>query len=109
MLQRLIEHSNTMVSFVRVPQTSQNSRRRGHVRFRHLDSLQSPLKSSVPFNVLHVLAIGSSADAPQLAPRESGLEQVRGVRGALPARANEHVHLVDEKDRRRVPFEFAGR
>ena len=69
MLQRLIEHSHAVVRLVRVPQPSQNSRRRGNVRFRDLYSLQAPLKGPVPFNVLHVLAIRSGADAAQLAPR----------------------------------------
>ena len=88
--------------------------------------------------MFHVLAIGSGADAAQLAPRESGFEQVRGVGRALAcaaskftqnkkrshprhrvldtshvntsgrrertAGANEHVHLVDEKYRGRIPF-----
>ena len=89
MLQRLIEHSNTMMSFIRVPQPSQNSCGSGNIRFRNLYSLQSPFKGPVPFNMLHVLAIGRGADAPQLASRESWFEEVRSVRGALPAGADE--------------------
>ena len=83
MLQRLIQNSNTVVGFVRISQTPQDSCGGCNVGFCYRNSLQSPLESSVPLDVLHVLAIGRRADAPQLAPREGGLEQIRGVRGAL--------------------------
>ena len=140
MLQRLIEHPHAVVRLVRVPQASQNSCGSRNVGFQHLYSLQPPFEGPVPFNMLHVLAIGSGPDAAQLAPRESGFEQVRGVGRALTCAeseftqnrkrshprhraldtshmyttgrrertsgTNEHMHLVDEKYRGRIPFEF---
>ena len=48
---------------------------------------------------LLILVERGRADAVQLAARERGLEQVRGVHRAVGlARADDGVHLVDEQD-----------
>ena len=56
-------------------------------------------KRRVLLHVLAVLVEGRRTDAVQLAAGERGLEQVRGIHGAIGlAGADEGVHLVDEQD-----------
>ena len=68
-------------------------------RLRDEDRLEAPLERGVLLDALAVLVERRRADAAQLAARERGLQQVRGVHRALGrARADERVQLVDEED-----------
>ena len=62
------------------------------------DGLEAPLQGGVALDVLAVVVQGGGADGLQLAAGEGGLEDVGRVDGALGgARADQHVHLVDEE------------
>ncbi len=61
--------------------------------------LEAARERRVLFDVLAVFVERGRADAVQLAARQGGLEQVRGVHGAFRlARADKGVHFVDEQD-----------
>src|SRR5262249_50712543 len=68
-------------------------------RGRDLHGLEAALERAVLLDVLAVLRGGRGPDALDLAPRERGLQDVRGVEAALGrARADQGVELVDEDD-----------
>jgi len=69
-------------------------------RFAHENGDEAPLERGVSLDVAAELLVRGCADAGELAPREGGLQLVRGILGTLArrARADQHVHLVDEND-----------
>ena len=68
-------------------------------RLGHEDGLEPAGEGRVLLHVLAVFIEGGGADAVQLAPGQSGLQQVRGVHRPFPlSGADEGVHLVDEQD-----------
>ena len=69
------------------------------VRRRHRDGLEPAQERAVLLDVLAVLLERRRADAGDLAARQRGLEDVRGVERTLGrARADQRVDLVDEDD-----------
>ena len=64
----------------------------------HQDGLQAPLQGGVPLDVLAVVVQRGGADALELATGEGWLEDIGGVHRPFGrARADQHVHLVDEE------------
>ena len=61
--------------------------------------LEAALQCGVLFNVLAILVKGGGADHLNLAPAESGLEDIGGVHAALGiARAHDVVYLVNDQN-----------
>ena len=68
-------------------------------RLADVHLLEAPLEGGVLLDELAVLVEGGGADEPQLAAGQHRLEHVRSRdRPLAPARAHEHVQLVDERD-----------
>ena len=68
-------------------------------RFADVHRLEAALERGVLFDILAVLLEGGRADDLDVAARERGLQDVRGVHRAFRvARADDVVHLVDDKD-----------
>ena len=87
------------MGFVFIAQTAQDLDRFLLGRFADRHRLEAALESGVLLDVLAVFLERRCADNLQVAARERGLEDVRGVRRALGrAGADERVHLVDKED-----------
>ena len=70
-----------------------------HRRLGDEDRLEAPGERRVLLDVLAIFIERGGADAMELAAGKRGLEQVRGVHGAIGlAGADEGMHLVDEQD-----------
>ena len=70
-----------------------------HRRFVDEHRLEATGQGRVLFDIFAVLVQRRRAHAMQLAARQSGLEQIGGIHGAIGlAGAHQRVHLVDEKD-----------
>ena len=68
-------------------------------RLLHHHRAKPALQRGVLFNIFPVFLPGRRAQHLQLAPSQSGLEDVRRVNGALGrARADDGVHFIDEKN-----------
>ena len=66
---------------------------------RHEDRLKAAGECRVLLDVLAIFVERGGADAMELASGERGLQQVRGVHGAVGlAGADQRMHLVDEQD-----------
>ena len=66
---------------------------------RHEDRLEAAGEGRVLLHVLAIFVERGGADAMKLAAGERGLQQVRGVHGAVAlAGADQRMHLVDEQD-----------
>ena len=88
-----------VMNLVALPQTAQDADGVFDRRFGNQDRLEPSLEGRVLLDVLPVLVEGGGADGVQLAAREHGLEQIRGVDGALRRAGPDHrVQLVDEED-----------
>ena len=88
-----------MVRLQRAAQGEEHALAALAVRFRDVHRLETALKRGVLFDVLAVLLRRRRADDLYLAPAQGGLEDVRGVDGALGgAGADDGVQLVDKDD-----------
>ena len=88
-----------MVRLQRAAQGKEHALAALAVRFRDVHRLETALKRGVLFDVLAVLLRRRRADDLYLAPAQGGLEDVRGVDGALGgAGADDGVQLVDKDD-----------
>ena len=88
-----------MVDLVALLEAAEDRDRVVDRRLRDEDGLEAPLERGVLLDALAVLVERRRADAAQLAARQRGLEQVRGVHRALGrAGADDRVQLVDEED-----------
>ena len=91
-----------MVQLVPLAQTAQDRDSVLHGRLRDVHLLEPALESGVLLDVLPVLVESRRADAPELAARQHGLEQVSRVHppaGAPGAAGTHHrVDLVDEQN-----------
>src|SRR5579884_2563945 len=64
-----------------------------------LDRLEAALQGGIPLDILAELVHGRRADALQLAARQSGLHDVRGINRAFRrARADQRMQLINEED-----------
>ena len=98
-LQGPVGDGQVMVGLILVPQALQDLQRGLGRGLAHGDGLEPALQGGVLLNVLAVLVEGGGADDPDLAPGQSGLEDVGGVHRALGgACAHDGVQLVDEQD-----------
>ncbi len=97
--QRGVLDADAVVDFVALLQAAQDRDGVLDVRFGHQHGLEAALERGVLLDVLAVLVERRRADTSQLAARERGLQQVRGVGRAFGgARADDGVQLVDEQD-----------
>ena len=98
-LQRRVGNRHLVVLLVFLAQTLEDLDSLIDRRRLDDDSLETTLEGSILLDVLAVLVQGRSADALQLAARQSWLEHVAGVDGAFSsARADQRVQLVDEQN-----------
>ncbi len=94
-----VEDTNTVVDLVALLEPAQDGNRILDARLADEDGLKAPLQGGVLFDVLAVLVERGRADAVKLAPREGGLENVRGVYRPLGGpRADDGMQLVDEEN-----------
>ena len=97
--QRAIGDAHAVMLLVLVLEPAQDRDGVLDARLVDEDRLEAPGERRVLLDVLLVFVERGRADAVQLAARERGLEQVRGVHRAVGlAGADERVHLVDEQD-----------
>ena len=97
--QRAVGDAHAVMRLVFVLEAAQDRDRVLDARLLDKDRLEAPGERGVLLDVLLVFVERGGADAMQLAARERGLKEVRGVHGAVGlAGANERVHLVDEED-----------
>ncbi len=97
--QRLVGDRDLVVRLVAVAQALEDLDRLLDRRLPDHDRLEAALERRVLLDVLAELVERRRADALQLAARERGLDDVRGVDGALGgAGADQGVQLVDEQD-----------
>ena len=95
----LVRDAQAVVGLERGAQGAEHALAVLRVRLRHVHGLEAALEGGVLFDVLAVFLGRGGADDLDLAPAQGGLEDVRGVDGALcGARANDGVQLVDEDD-----------
>ena len=95
---RGILDAHIVVLLVAVFQAAQNCDRVLDVGLAHVDDLETALEGRVLLNVFAVFVQCGCADSAQLTARQSRLEHVRGVDGALGrARADDRVQLVNKQ------------
>ena len=88
-----------MELFIVMRNTAQNRDRLFDRRFIDRHGLEAALERRVLFDIFAVLVKRCRADDLNLDAREGGLEDIRRVHRAFcVARANQVVHLVDDKD-----------
>ncbi len=88
-----------MVRLVALLQAAQDRDRVRDGRLADEDRLEAPLERRVLLDVLSVLVERRRADRAQLAARQHGLQEVRGVHRALRGpSADDRVQLVDEEN-----------
>ncbi len=96
---RFIRDGHAVERLVAVAQAFENLDGVRQLRLRHLDGLEAALERGVLLDVLAVLVERGGADGLQLASRQHGLEDRRGVDGALGGTGtHQGVDLVDEQD-----------
>ncbi len=97
--ERRIANPHAVVEFVALLETAKNGHR---VRNRGLvdqDRLEAPLERGVLLHVLAVLIERGGPDAAEIAPRQLGLQEVRGIHSPLRlAGPDKGVKLVHEED-----------
>ena len=97
--QRGILDANAVVHLVALFQPAQDRDRVLGARLAHHHGLEAPFECCILLDVLAVLIDGRGADTVQFAACEGGLQQIRGVHGAIgAARSHERVQFVDEQD-----------
>ena len=95
----LLRDLDPVVRLVAVPETEEDRHRLVHRRLVDEHGLEAPLERRVLLDVLAVLVERGRPDDLKLAPRERGLEHVRGVDRALGAAGpDDGVQLVDKQD-----------
>ena len=100
-LDGLVEDAHLVMVLERLRESAHHDDRDGLRRLLHLDDLEAAGESGVLLEVLLVLGPGGRGDRAQLAAREGGLQEVRGVvLPGLAAGADHGVRLVDEDDDR---------
>ena len=100
-LHGLVEDPDLVVVLERLREASHHDDADRLGRLLDLDDLEAPRESGVLLEVLLVLGPGRRRDRAQLAAREGGLQEVRGVvLPGLAAGADHGVRLVDEDDDR---------
>ena len=68
-------------------------------RLTHIHGLEATLKSGVPFDVFAVFVQCCGSDALEFTPRQSGLENIGGINGALCGTGTDQgVNLIDHQD-----------
>ena len=88
-----------MERFILVTQSLENGDGIVDARLLDHDGLETARERGILFEVLLVLIERRRADDLNLAARERGLQDVRGVERALGStRADERMHLIDEED-----------
>src|SRR5215211_1937316 len=98
-LQRLVGDGDLVVRLVAVLESLEDLDRLLDRRLVDRDLLEATLQRAVALEVLAVLVERGGADGLQLASRQGGLEDARGVDRALGgARTDEVVELVDEQN-----------
>ncbi len=96
---RLFGDLDLMVRFIAVAQPLQDFKRLFLAGLPDHDRLETTFECRVLFNVFPVFVRGGGADDLEVAARERGLQDIRGVGGALRgAGADDRVQLVDEED-----------
>jgi hypothetical protein len=97
---RAVEDPHAVVRLVALLEPAQDRDRLLDIGLVDEDRLEPALERGVLLDVLAVLVERRRADAPQLAARQRGLEQVAGAHRALRGRAgaDDRVQLVDEHD-----------
>ena len=97
--ERRILDPHAVMDLVALAQAAQDRDRLLDRGLVHVHRLEAALERGVLLDVLAVLVERGGADRVQLAARQHGLEQVRGVHRALGrARTDDGVQLVDEQD-----------
>ena len=97
--------AHVVVRLVALFQAAQDGDGVFDVGLADVDDLEAALEGRVLLDVFAVLVQRGCADGAQFAARQSRLEHVAGVDGALGrARADQRVQLVDEQDDLAVRF-----
>jgi hypothetical protein len=97
---RIIGVADRMELFVAILDAHDDLDRVFLIRRRHLDRLEAALEGAIFFDRLAIFRRRGCADALNLAPRQSRLEDVGCVQRTLRrARAHQGVQLIDEDDR----------
>ena len=106
--QRLILVADAVVLLEARAQPTQDLDGFGNRRLDDIDLLEAARERMVLLEDAAVLLVGRRADAAQLAVRQCGLDQVRGVHDATRggARADHGVDLVNEQDGARQLLDF---
>src|SRR5690606_24534114 len=95
----VVADDHAVRSFVVVLEASENLNCSGNIRLIQLHQLETPGQRRVFLEVLLVFRPGGGGYRAQFTTREGRLEQVGRIAApALPARAHQHVRLVDEKN-----------
>ena len=98
---RRVRDAHAVVDLVLLLEAAQDRNRLLDRGLPNEDRLETPFQGGVLLDVLAVLREGRCADGAQLAPRESGLEEVGGVDRALCGPGpHQGVDLVDEQNHR---------
>ena len=92
--------ANAMVNLVLLLQSTQDGDGVLNGRLANDNGLEAALESGILLDVLAIFVERRSADGMQLASRESRLEHIARIDGAVARRARTHdgVQLVDEQD-----------
>ena len=94
-----IGNAHTVVQFVLFLNTAEDRYRILHRGFIHHHRLEPPRKGCIFFDILAVFIQRGRAHTVQIAPRQSGFDQVGRIHRAIRfASAHQRVHLVDEQD-----------
>ena len=94
-----IGNAHTVVQFVLFLNAAQDRYRILHRGFIHHHRLEPPCKGCILFNILAVFIQRGRAHTVQIAPRQSGFDQVSGIHSPIRfASADQSVHFVDEQD-----------
>ena len=104
--QRCVGDAHAVVDLVALLQPAQDGHRIGDRWLAHIDGRKTPLERSIVFDVLAILVERRRAHKAQLPARQHRLEHVGCVERtvAARARADQRVHLVQERDDLAVGF-----
>ena len=97
--QRAVRNFNPVVEFKFFLDAAENRNCLLNIRLADINRLKTPRQRGIFLNIFFILIEGGSAEAVQLPPGQSRLEQVRGIHRAFRGTgADQCVHLINKQD-----------